>query len=154
MNMRYLQFAKLDFCGATLYLSAYFLAGYLGSGVLGALLRGYQTMGSVLLWMLIVGGTLYLAFQIRMWIKVRGLRAVPSVSPAEAMRDLEAGRAIIYDVRSHGYYDRKALRIQGSQRLDPNALQHCHLKELPPGSRCISTALESAKPPARVSRCF
>jgi hypothetical protein len=85
--------------------------------------------------MLIVGGTLYAAFQVRMWIKSRALRKVPSVSPAEAMRDLAAGRAIIYDVRSHGYYDRKAVRIQGSRRLDPNGLHHCHLGELPPGQQ-------------------
>ena len=29
---------------------------------------------------------------------------------------------MIYDVRSHGYYDQKATRIQGSKRLEPNAL--------------------------------
>ncbi len=135
MKMRFRQFLKLDACGTVLYISAYFVAGYLGSGVLGALLHGYQTMGSVLISMLIVGGTLYGAFQVRMWIKSRALRKVPSVSPAEAMRDLEAGRAIIYDVRSHGYYDRKAVRIQGSRRLDPNGLHRCHLKEVPPGQQ-------------------
>jgi rhodanese-related sulfurtransferase len=34
---------------------------------------------------------------------------------------MEAG-ACVYDVRSHGYFDAKATRIQGSRRLDPNAL--------------------------------
>jgi rhodanese-related sulfurtransferase len=30
--------------------------------------------------------------------------------------------ACIYDVRSHGYLDRKAMRITGSRRLDPHTL--------------------------------
>jgi membrane protein DedA with SNARE-associated domain len=135
MNMRFLQFLRLDVCGAVLYVGAYFLAGYIFSDVLGALVRGYQTMGSVLLSVLIVGGTFYLAFQIRMWIKSRPLRAVPTVSPADALRDLSAGAAIIYDVRSHGYYDRNAVRIQGSRRLDPNGLNQCHLRDLPAGQQ-------------------
>ena len=39
----------------------------------------------------------------------------------EAARELATG-APVYDVRSHGYFDPKATRIQGSRRLDPNAL--------------------------------
>jgi membrane protein DedA with SNARE-associated domain len=135
MNMRFSQFIKLDFVGACFYIAAYFTGGYIGSDVLGALMRGYHTVGSVLVSVFIVGGTIYLAFQIRMWIKSRSLRAVPSVSPAEALSDLSAGRAIIYDVRSHGYYDRKSVRIQGSRRLDPNALHRCRLSDLAPGQQ-------------------
>jgi rhodanese-related sulfurtransferase len=37
---------------------------------------------------------------------------------------------LVYDVRSHGYFDAKAMRIQGSRRLDPNAL-HQSDTELP-----------------------
>jgi len=33
-----------------------------------------------------------------------------------------AAGALVYDVRSHGYFDAKAMRIQGSRRLDPNAI--------------------------------
>jgi rhodanese-related sulfurtransferase len=29
---------------------------------------------------------------------------------------------MVYDVRSHGYYDQGTMRIKGSRRLDPNAL--------------------------------
>jgi membrane protein DedA with SNARE-associated domain len=135
MKMRFRQFIRLDICGASLYIGAYFMAGYLGSDILSALLRGYHTMGNILLSVLIVGGTLFLAFQVRMWIKSRSLRAVPSVSPAAAMSEVAAGKAIIYDVRSHGYYDRNAVRIQGSRRLEPNSMQHCHLRDLPPGQQ-------------------
>jgi rhodanese-related sulfurtransferase len=58
------------------------------------------------------------------------LGAVPFATPADAARDMAAG-AVVYDVRSHGYFDPKARRIQGSRRLDPNAL-HQSDAELPP----------------------
>ena len=47
---------------------------------------------------------------------------VPSSAsaPRDVARDLE--NIVIFDVRSHGYYDKAALRIQGSSRLEPNAL--------------------------------
>jgi membrane protein DedA with SNARE-associated domain len=135
MNMRFHRFLQFDFCGVALYICAYFTAGYLGSDILGALMHGYQTLGSVLLSVLIVGGTFYAAFQVRMWIKARALRTVPSVSPEEALRDVGSGQAIVYDVRSHGYYDRNAVRIQGSRRLDPNSLHQLHLRDIPPGQQ-------------------
>ena len=43
---------------------------------------------------------------------------------------LSTESAVIYDVRSHGYYDSKAMRIQGSRRLEPNAI-HQNEEELP-----------------------
>ena len=43
-----------------------------------------------------------------------------------------AGSAVVYDVRSHGYYDPNAVRIAGSLRLDPNALNQ-EQTEFPPG---------------------
>jgi rhodanese-related sulfurtransferase len=49
-------------------------------------------------------------------------RTVPFVSPVEVARVLSSGAAAIYDVLSHGYYNPKAVRIQSSRRLDPNAL--------------------------------
>ena len=52
------------------------------------------------------------------------------IEPSEAARALSADDAVVFDVRSHGYYDAKAMRIQGSQRLDPNAL-HQDQAELP-----------------------
>jgi rhodanese-related sulfurtransferase len=44
---------------------------------------------------------------------------------------LRAG-ACIYDVRSHGYLDRKAIRIRGSRRLDPHTLRRSS-EEFPAG---------------------
>jgi membrane protein DedA with SNARE-associated domain len=135
MRMRFSQFIRLDFCGTALYICAYFTAGYIGSDILGAITHGYQTMGNVITSILIVGVVLYAVFHVRMWMKARVLRTVPYVTPEQAMSDITAGSAIIYDVRSHGYYDRNAVRIQGSRRLDPNALHECPLHELPPGQQ-------------------
>jgi rhodanese-related sulfurtransferase len=71
----------------------------------------------------------YLLFRMWLWIKGRALSAVPFAHPEEAARELATG-APVYDVRSHGYFDPKATRIQGSRRLDPNAL-HQSGAELP-----------------------
>jgi rhodanese-related sulfurtransferase len=62
-------------------------------------------------------------------IKAGSLRSIPRVRPSEAAKKVSAGGAVIYDVRSHGYYDQKAKRIQGSKRWEPNAL---HQQSLDP----------------------
>src|SRR5215831_11833376 len=67
MNMRFGQFLRLDVCGAALYLTAYFAAGYLGSDVLGGLLHGYQAMGNVLVWVVMIGVAVWLGLHVRMW---------------------------------------------------------------------------------------
>jgi membrane protein DedA with SNARE-associated domain/rhodanese-related sulfurtransferase len=122
MNMRFGQFLRLDLAGATLYGGGYFGVGFLSSDALGSVTRGYQAFGRVLGWVLAAAVVAYVAVQVRMWQKARAWRQAPSVGPAEAADELAAGSAVIYDVRSHGYYDPRATRIQGSHRLDPNAL--------------------------------
>jgi membrane protein DedA with SNARE-associated domain/rhodanese-related sulfurtransferase len=122
MNMRLFPFLRLDLAGAVLYTGAYILAGYLGSGALGALTSGYKALGQVLGWIFLAAAAGYVLLQARLWTKARAWRSVPFVSPAEAARQLSSGAAVVYDVRSHGYYDPKATRIHGSRRMDPNAL--------------------------------
>ena len=122
MNMRFLQFLGLDLTGASLYVAAYLSVGYLFSDALGAITRNYERFGQVASWVLIAAVAGYLGFQAWIWIKSRGLRSVPFVSAADAARALSSEGAVIYDVRSHGYYDRKAARVRGSTRLEPNAL--------------------------------
>src|SRR6204780_1497705 len=124
MNMSLMQFLGLDLAGAALYPRAYFGVGFLFSGALEAITRGYQTFGRVVGWVVIVLVAGYLAFQIWLWIRAHALRTVPFAIPSEAARQKAAG-ACIYDVRSHGYLDAKATRITGSRRLDPNALNRC-----------------------------
>ena len=75
-----------------------------------AITKSYQAVSRILGWLLAAAVVAYLGFQVRMWIKTRALRSVPRVDPAEAARGLASG-AIVYDVRSHGYYDSTATRI-------------------------------------------
>ena len=122
MNMRFGQFLGLDFIGAALYAGVYLSVGFLFSDALGTITTNYQAFSRVLSWVLIAAVVGYLGFKVWLWTKSRGLRSVPFVSPAEAARAFSFDAAMIYDVRSHGYYDRKATRVKGSRRLEPNAL--------------------------------
>ena len=121
MNMRATTFLRLDLAGALLYAGAYFAAGYLFSGALEAVTRGYDSAGRIVGWVVAVFVVGYVLFRAWLWAKARGLSAVPFAHPKDAARELATG-APVYDVRSHGYFDPKATRIQGSRRLDPNAL--------------------------------
>jgi membrane protein DedA with SNARE-associated domain/rhodanese-related sulfurtransferase len=127
MNMRFATFLRLDFAGAVLYIGAYFAMGYLFSDALDTVTRGYNAAGRIVGWLMIAMIAGYLAFRTSLWIKGRTLSAVPFADPFEVARDLAAG-AHVYDVRSHGYFDARAIRIQGSRRLDPNALHHSDVK--------------------------
>jgi len=133
MNMPLLQFLALDLAGAALYTGSYFGVGFLFSDALGAITRGYQTFGRVVGWVVLLLIAGYVAFQIWLWIRVRALRTVPFAIPLEAAQQMAAG-SFVYDVRSHGYFDAKAIRITGSRRLDPNALNRSS-EEFPDGQR-------------------
>jgi membrane protein DedA with SNARE-associated domain len=121
MNMRTLTFLRLDLAGALLYTGSYLLVGFIFSGALEAVTRGYDSAGRVIGWIILALVIGYLLFRAWLWTRARALSAVPSAHPQEAARELATG-APVYDVRSHGYFDPKATRIQGSRRLDPNAL--------------------------------
>jgi membrane protein DedA with SNARE-associated domain/rhodanese-related sulfurtransferase len=122
MKMPYRQFIWLDLAGASLYIGLFWTAGFLLSDILGTVLKGLDTFGRVVGVLVAIAVIVYFAYQARLWIKNRVLRSIPRVSPAEASRIIEAGGATVYDVRSHGYYERGAARIRGSQRLEPNSL--------------------------------
>jgi membrane protein DedA with SNARE-associated domain len=121
MNMRLAQFLPLDLTGAALYVGSYFGVGFLFSDALAVVMHGYQAAGRILGWVVIALIAGYLVFQLWLWLRERALPVVTLADPAEAARELLAG-ADIYDVRSHGYFDSKAIRIRGSRRLDPHAL--------------------------------
>jgi membrane protein DedA with SNARE-associated domain/rhodanese-related sulfurtransferase len=131
MNMRLGTFLRLDLAGAVLYAGSYFIVGFVFSGALEAVTRGYDSVGRVAGWAMIALIVAYLLFRVWLWTKGRALSAVPFAAPADAAREMAAG-ASVYDVRSHGYFDPKATRIQGSRRLDPNSL-HQPEAELPAG---------------------
>jgi membrane protein DedA with SNARE-associated domain/rhodanese-related sulfurtransferase len=130
MNMRFWPFIRLDAVGAALYIGACFAVGFVFSGALTAVTRGYHAFGRVVGWGIVSLVAVYVLFQVWLWMKARKLIAVPIAIPSAAARAMAEG-AWICDVRSHGYFDAKATRIKGSRRLDPNALNQTKT-EFPP----------------------
>lgn len=119
MNMRHWQFFLLDGTGACVYILTYFSAGYLFSDVLTAILRGYSEFGGIFGWAIAAAFALWIANRLRIWFQGRLKSPVPMLEPHEvASRE----NVMIFDVRSHGYYDEGTMRIQGSIRIEPNAL--------------------------------
>ena len=125
MRMGYGQFLRLDFAGAFLYAVAYTGFGYLFSGVIEAIAWGARTVGRAVEWLLLVAVVGYIAYRVYVYWKHRKYRVVPRIQVAELAERLASGedrKMIVADVRSHGYYDPGAMRIQGSIRLEPNNL--------------------------------
>jgi membrane protein DedA with SNARE-associated domain/rhodanese-related sulfurtransferase len=121
MNMRTLTFLRLDLAGTLLYVGSYLAVGFVFSGALEVVTRGYDSAGRIVGWLVLALVIAYLLFRVWLWVRGRALSVVPFANPEEVARELATG-APVYDVRSHGYFDPKATRIQGSRRLDPNAL--------------------------------
>src|SRR5580692_5130436 len=81
MNMRLTTFLRLDLAGAALYTGSYFGVGFVFSGALGALTRGYHAFGRVVGWAFVALVVGYVGFQILLWAKARRLVAIPLVLP-------------------------------------------------------------------------
>ena len=126
MRMRYSVFLRYDFVGTLLYIGGYLSAGFLLSGALTAFTKGYRTFNYALSLILIIAAIVYAGLQLWFWLRAKALRYAPTIEPEDAAVDLEAGNAIVFDVRSHGYYDARTMRIKGSRRLDPNAFHQWH----------------------------
>ena len=127
MNMPAAQFFVLDLGGACLYIGTYFGAGYLFSDFLAAIMRGYTVAGNVVSWTVGILLLVWLGNRIRICYASRHESPVVMLDPREiAARD----NVMIFDVRSHGYYDQGTMRIKGSHRLDPNALSE-QFRKLP-----------------------
>jgi membrane protein DedA with SNARE-associated domain/rhodanese-related sulfurtransferase len=136
MNMRWTQFFGLDAAGAALYVTAYWSLGYLFGDAVGPITRTMQAFSRAVGWLAFVAAAAYLIYLVWNWTKAGTFGAIPRVRPSEAARKISTDGALIYDVRSHGYYDQKARRIQGSKRLEPNALNQQPL-EMPPDGRIV-----------------
>jgi membrane protein DedA with SNARE-associated domain/rhodanese-related sulfurtransferase len=121
MNMRLAPFLRLDLAGALLYIGVCFGVGYIFSDALDVVTRGYDSAGRILSWIAVALVVAFLLFRAWLWAKGRAAGTVRFAEPEDAAREMAAG-ALVYDVRSHGYFDAKATRIQGSRRLDPNTL--------------------------------
>lgn len=133
MKMPFYQFLRFDAAGAALYVLAYFGVGYLGRDFLKAIGHTFQTAGHAIEEVLLIAAAGYIAYRIWLLRKNRIYRVVPRIQVLELVQKLaseEAGRTLVVDVRSHGYYDADAARIKGSIRIEPNNLEE-ELKRLP-----------------------
>jgi membrane protein DedA with SNARE-associated domain/rhodanese-related sulfurtransferase len=136
MNMRWTQFFGLDAAGAALYVGAYWSLGFLFGDAVDPIKRTMQAFSRLAGWVAFVVAAGYMVYLVWNWTKAGAFGSVPRVRPTEAARQISADGAVIYDVRSHGYYTPKARRIQGSKRLEPNALNQQPL-EMPPDGRMV-----------------
>jgi hypothetical protein len=92
---------------------------------LAAITRGFQAAGHVMEIVLLVAVVAYIVYRISIYRKNAVFRAVPRIQVQELARRLASGdkdKLLIADVRSHGYYDSYAARIEGSIRIEPNNL--------------------------------
>jgi membrane protein DedA with SNARE-associated domain len=133
MKMHFGQFLQLDFVGALLYSSTYLLVGYLSRDFLAATLRGFHAAGRAMEIIVIAALLVYAIYRAAQFHKYKKYRIMPRVQVQELAARLaseEAGRVLIVDVRSHGYYNMGAERIAGSIRIEPNNLDE-EIKNLP-----------------------
>ena len=133
MKMRFRQFLGLDSAAAVLYVLFYGGVGFLFRDFLAVMIQSIQRAGYVFSDVLIGVTILYVAYRLWLHQKSKIYEVVPRVEVGDLVRRLkseEKSRVLIVDVRSHGYYDAGAKRIQGSIRLEPNQLVE-ELKTLP-----------------------
>lgn len=132
MKMRYSQFLQLDFAGASLYCVIYLLVGYVSRDFLAVTLSGFHSAKRAMEIVVIAALLVYMVYRAVHFHEYRKYNVVPRVQVQElALRLSEAaGHVQIVDVRSHGYYDAGAERIQGSIRIEPNHLEE-EIKNLP-----------------------
>src|SRR5581483_11516518 len=64
MNMPVLQFLQLDLVGASLYILAYSSVGYLFSGLVGVIIKGFHTVGRGVEWVILIGIVGYVGYHI------------------------------------------------------------------------------------------
>ncbi len=133
MRMRFEQFLWLDLTGASIYTLAFGGLGYVFHGFLVKVARGLATAGHVAEVGVLLLLAAYVGYRLWLYRKGRIYRVVPRVQVEELARKLkseEGDKILLVDVRSHGYYDRGAARIQGSIRIEPNNLTE-EIKTLP-----------------------
>lgn len=133
MKMRYGQFLQLELAGAFLYSLSYLLLGYVSRDFLAAVFNSFHAARRVMEFAILLVLILYAIYRTAQFLKYRKYNVVPRVQVQELAARLAAeggDHVLIVDVRSHGYYDIGAERIQGSIRIEPNNLE-AEVKNLP-----------------------
>lgn len=125
MKMRPWQFLRFDAAGATLYAATYIGLGFVFREFLALITRSFIAASHLVEGVVVVAIVAYVAYRIWLYKKHSMYRIVPRVQVQELAQRLasdDENRPLVVDVRSHGYYDPGALRIQGSVRVEPNNL--------------------------------
>ena len=129
MHMRWWSFLWLDAAGSVLYIGLYFTVGFVCSDAIAGVLQFLERFGHMTTAVVLIVLTAYALWLLWSTWKARGLGKLVPHAPANIVaQDVSAGDAVVFDVRSHGYFDPGAMRIPGAQRVDPNALR-VHLEE-------------------------
>jgi membrane protein DedA with SNARE-associated domain len=126
MKMPFAQFVALDLVGISLWVLAYGGVGFLFRDFVVALTHGFQVAGHAVAIVVVAAIGAFIVYRMLLYRKHRIYRAVPRVRVNDlAMRLQSEGsdKILLADVRSHGYYDSGAARIQGSIRIEPNNLE-------------------------------
>jgi membrane protein DedA with SNARE-associated domain len=126
MKMPFAQFVVLDLIGTSLWVLAYGGVGFLFHDFIVALTHGFQVAGHTVGIVLATAIGAFVVRRILLYRKHRIYRAVPRVQVDELANRLHSAgsdKILLVDVRSHGYYDSGAERIQGSIRIEPNNLE-------------------------------
>jgi membrane protein DedA with SNARE-associated domain/rhodanese-related sulfurtransferase len=128
MRMPFRNFVLFDMAGALLYILSYFGVGFIFSDFLGAITRGYTQFGAYVTWAVAVLVAIYVLYRLFLAMRERKKAPVDKITASDVGQMPDAA---VYDVRSHGYYEKNARRIQGSERLEPNALNQVTGPDVP-----------------------
>jgi membrane protein DedA with SNARE-associated domain len=124
MRMPPVQFFLYDVAGSIIYVGAYFALGFAFGGIIEAFYQRAESIGKVAEWNALIAGLAYIACRFILYWKHRRSDSAPRINAQELAKRLQSApdQVIIVDLRSHGYYDRGAIRIAGSVRIEPTAL--------------------------------
>jgi len=126
MKMPFAQFVLLDLIGISLWVLGYGGAGFLFHDFIVVLTRGFQVAGHAVGIVMAAAIGAFVVYRMLLYRKGRIYRVVPRVQVDELAKRLHSegsDKILVVDVRSHGYYDSGAARIQGSIRIEPNNLE-------------------------------
>jgi membrane protein DedA with SNARE-associated domain/rhodanese-related sulfurtransferase len=125
MKMPFFQFLGLDLLGASVYALSYGAIGFIFRDFVAKIVSGFRAAGHVVEIVIIFAVISFIVYRVSLYWKHRADRIVPRVQVAELAAKLHAegaGKILLADVRSHGYYSAGAVRIPGSIRIEPNNL--------------------------------
>lgn len=126
LHMRVRRFLALDAVGAAGFVAAYAGLGWLLHGAIGRVVRAVMLMGNAAMALVLVLIAGYAGLLLAASVRNRKYRSVARITALELQERLEnpdpERPVVIADVRSHGYYDPNAVRIQSSIRIEPSRL--------------------------------